>query len=69
MIQIDELDNKLMCTVSEQPGISIAGVIRPLLRVRCESALRQRVRSLELQGFIRLEKTRKEVLCYPAEAT
>jgi hypothetical protein len=61
----DELDNELLSTVSQHPGISIAAIIRPFLRIRCESSLRQRIRALELEGLIRLEKTRKEVLVYP----
>lgn len=64
-MNFDELDESMRRAVVENPGISIAELIRPFLKIRCESSLRQRVRGLELQGLIRFEKTRKEVFVYP----
>lgn len=68
MITQDEIDVALKGTVFEQPGICIAQLIKPFLAKKSESVLRQRVRALEIQGIIRFERTRKEVLCFPVEA-
>jgi hypothetical protein len=64
-MRYDKLDECIKRAVVEKPGSPIAEIIRPFLKIRCESSLRQRVRGLELQGLIRFEKTRKEVFVYP----
>ncbi len=65
--ELDKLDKKIQQGVIENPGCSIRAAIRPFLSERSESVLRDRVRALELRRLIRLEKTKKEVLCYPVE--
>lgn len=64
---LDKLDKKIQQSIIESPGCSIRKVIRPFLFERSESVLRDRVRALELRRLIRLQKTKKEVLCYPIE--
>lgn len=62
---LDKLDKTIWHRIEKTPGCSIREAIRPYLSERSESVLRDRVRALELRQLIRLERTKKEVLCYP----
>jgi len=61
----DKLDKAIKHRIKENKGCSIREAIRPFLLERSESVLRDRVRALELRHLIRLERTKKEVQCYP----
>lgn len=65
MKELDELDKALLERIDTAKCSSIRDVIRPFLLQRSESVLRDRVRALELRQLIRLERTKKEVRCYP----
>jgi hypothetical protein len=65
--KMDKLDKKIQKGIIGNPGCSIRDAIRPFLLERSESVLRDRVRALKLRRLIRLQKTKKEVLCYPVE--
>jgi len=67
MKELDLLDKAMRHSINETPGCSIRDIIRPFLLERSESVLRDRIRALELRKLIRLERTKREVLCYPAE--
>lgn len=61
---LDKLDKAIQKGVNENPGSSIRDIIRPFFLERSESVLRDRIRALELRQLIRLERTKKEVLCF-----
>jgi hypothetical protein len=61
----DGLDKALKQSIDENPGACIRQIIRPFLLERSESVLRERVRALELRRMIRLQHTKREVLCFP----
>jgi hypothetical protein len=62
---LDELDVALKQRVFENPGACIRQIIQPFLLERSESVLRERIRALELRRMIRLQHTKREVLCFP----
>lgn len=62
--ELDRLDKAILNRLDENPWFSIRDVIRPFLLERSESVLRERVRALELRNLIRLDKTKREVLCF-----
>ena len=64
MNELDELDKALPDRVNETQGLPVIEVIRPFLLKKSGSALRERIRALELRQLIRLEKTKREVLCF-----
>ena len=66
-MKLDNIEMGMLCYIAEHPGDCIAKVIEPFLLQRSESILRARIRGLALRKNIRLQKTRKEVLCYPVE--
>jgi len=63
----DTIDKRLQDAVEENPGACIRTIIRPFFLVRSESVLRRRMEMLHLRGLIRMEQTKKDVLCYPIE--
>lgn len=63
--KVDNIDKAMCHRIKETPGCSIREVIRPYLLEKSESVLRDRIRALELRQLIRLERTKKEVRCYP----
>jgi len=67
MNELDLLDKAMQHSINEIPGCSIREIIRPFLLERSESVLRDRIRALELRKLIRLERTKREVLCFPVE--
>ena len=66
-IVLDTIDKRLKDAVKETPGACIRTIIRPFFLVRSESVLRRRMEMLHLRGLIRMEQTKKDVLCYPIE--
>jgi predicted transcriptional regulator len=62
---LDKIDKAMWHRINEKQGCSIREAIRPFLLEKSESVLRDRVRALELRQLIRLERTKKEVQCYP----
>lgn len=64
---IDQLDRRLLKAIQENPGSTVAGIIRPFLNERSPSALRTRIYDLERHRLIRAEKERAYVRCYPAK--
>ena len=66
-MKLDNIERGMLLYVAKHPGDCIAKVIEPFLLQRSESILRARIRGLALRKKIRLQKTRKEVLCYPVE--
>jgi predicted transcriptional regulator len=65
MKELDELDKALLDRINENQGYSIRDVIRPFLLEKSESALRERIRALELRQLIKTKQTKREVECYP----
>jgi hypothetical protein len=65
--ELDEIDRALLQSIEHKPGSNIREVIKPFFSQRSEHPLRKRVEALELQGLITLERTKNQVLCYPAE--
>ena len=63
----DTIDKRLQDAVEENPGACIRTIIRPFFLVRSESVLRRRMEMLHLRGLIRMEQTKKDVLCYPID--
>ena len=65
----DTIDKRLQDAVEENPGACIRTIIRPFFLVRSESVLRRRMEMLHLRGLIRMEQTKRDVLCYPVDET
>jgi hypothetical protein len=65
--ETDGLDIALKDRIDENPGACIRQIIQPFLLERSESVLCERIRALELRQMIRLQRTKKEVLCFPEE--
>jgi hypothetical protein len=68
MKELDRLDDALRDGAFQHPGICIQQLIEPFLLEKSEFALRRRVKLLQLQGFLRFERTKSEIKVYPAEA-
>jgi hypothetical protein len=66
---LDDLDRALLQSIEHKPGSNIREVIKPFFSQRSEHPLRKRVEALEIRGLIKLEHTKNQVLCYPAEVT
>lgn len=64
---LDDLDLQLIDRVQTVECRSIRDLIRPFLLERSESALRARVRDLQLLGKIDLQPTKRDVRCVPLE--
>jgi len=65
---LDQLDQKLLNRIREHPGNSVRETLRPFLLERSETALRERLRALELRQMIRLMRTKQEVRCFKGES-
>jgi predicted transcriptional regulator len=63
--KVDKIDKAMWHRIEKTPGCSIREIIRPFLLERSESVLRDRIRALELRQLIRLERTKREVQCFP----
>lgn len=63
----DTIDKRLQDAVEENPGACIRTIIRPFFLVRSESVLRRRMEMLHLRGLIRMEQTKRDVLCFPVD--
>ena len=61
---LDEIDEGILQRIESNPGISVADAIAPFLTRRADTPLRQRVRALQLQQLIRVEKTKHTVRCF-----
>jgi len=66
-IILDRIDRLLQDGVKENPGACIRDIIKPFYLERSEPVLRRRMEMLCLRGLIRMEKTKREILCYPIE--
>jgi hypothetical protein len=64
MKEPDDIDRALLTRIRQNEGCSIREAIRPFLAEKSETALRDRVRALELKKLIRANRTKKEVLLY-----
>lgn len=65
-IVLDTLDAAILKRIEENPGICVADAIRPFLRLRCDPALRYRLKTLEVFGHITTRRTGNRVLLYRA---
>lgn len=64
MKEKDQLDEHILNSIRKTPGVSISSIIKPFLLEKSETALRQRIRALELRQLIRIERTKKESRLY-----
>lgn len=64
--ELDEINKALMESISKKPGQNIRKLTEPFYKVKSESAMRQRVRSLALRGLVRFENGRRDVNVFPA---
>jgi len=64
-MSLDEIDRNLLEEVSQNPGTPVIDIIRPFLNKKSDSALRYRLWSLELEGYIKTRKQRDRVLVFP----
>jgi predicted transcriptional regulator len=62
---LDQLDQKLLKRIAENPGASVIDICGLFLEEKSESALRARIKNLTYLGLIRIEKTQDRVRCYP----
>lgn len=65
--ELDDIDHRLLRSVKNNPGASIAQVIEPLLGMLSEDRLRKRLKQLAIRGYVRFEPTRYRTFVYPVE--
>lgn len=62
---LDEIDRDMLAAIDQQPGSTVIEIIRPLLKRKSNTALRYRLQSLELQGYVKTKKGRDHVFVFP----
>lgn len=61
----DDLDRAMLRSIQEKPGQCIRDVIKPFLKEKSETALRNRLRALMLYDYIKFDIGVKKVQCFP----
>lgn len=55
-VELDEIDKGMLKSIAEYPGQNASEILKPFLRERSETVLRQRLRKLEIFDFVTTER-------------